>query len=476
MRPTIPSMAATLLAAAVLSLGAAGAALAESSGGYSSPQQDCQWHDDDWNTPTYTTYPGCHNEQVTVESGGMTNGNPNNGYNNSKRHGEHGAQNTTWFQFGLDQEPIDPNAKGTPTFYSLGYPGQSTSPHAGCVSFNTDGTNGGAAKNKQKPKSPSKAYHDTKYGCGNNTKGTGFAINFDYYQYYCPVAKTLSKAKYPYACENVPGGDQGPNSVVVDDGGKQNLTDIAQHGVIVYYGQDDNSDNGEHDGEGPYSTSKKTHGTINGASDGGAIMVALTPQTAKRAPSKTQPEGLANASAGFCADENCAAVETQQQEAYEGCGANTGNNAKDDACPKGRENSQRDSYDYQNKHTDPYNCSSGGEQNGHHDGDDKAKGKTEPDSGKACDTSKSNPSPSGDTNKHGGMDYWRRQEAHHVYNEPGVQVYGDPDASGSPAAPLHPDPSLYVGTCGVYAGGGVVKAPKSPVTNKAGQVAIRNGC
>jgi hypothetical protein len=72
------------------------------------------------------------------------------------------------------------------------------------------------------------------------------------------------------------------------------------------------------------------------------------------------------------------------------------------------------------------------------------------------------------------MDWYRQQEASNVYAEPGVTVYEDPDPQGSPVGPqqLYPLPAAYAGTCGVAAGGGLVQAPKSPVTNSAGQLIV----
>jgi len=467
MRRAVP-VAVVALGGMILFVLAAGAAFAVSGGSYGSPQQDCPWYGSDWNTPQYQTYPGCHNAQLSVESGGTTNGNPDNGYNDSSTQGDHGATNTSWVQVGSDQVPNDPNSKGTPTFWSEGYPGQSSSPHAGCVSINTDGTNGGAAPAGSKPESASKADSQQKYGCGNNSKGTGFAFNYDYYEYYCPAAADLAAADYPYTCEQIPGGDQSGNTLTPDIGGQQNLTDIMTKGLLVYYGMDDNNDNGEHDGAGPYS-SPQTAGAIAGASDGGGLTISFTPQSATNTPSLTNPEGLINASAGFCADGNCANATTQQQTVYQGCDANTGENVNNDKCtgsngPK----STRDAYNYSGKKWDPYNCSSGGEQ---------GQKTPQPDSPTECDTSPSNPSPSASTNTKGGEDYWRQQEAHSVNAEPGVQEYEDPDPQGSPATPIYPNPAVYVGSCGVVLGGGYAPAlPASPVTNSAGQLDISTGC
>jgi hypothetical protein len=474
MRRWIPTLSLTGIAAVLLSMAAAGAAYAVSGGGYSSPLQDCPWYASEWNTPQYEVYPGCHNAQLTLESGGITNGMPDNGYNDSPTPGDHGATNTTWLQFGIDQSPNDPNSKGTKTLYSLGYPGQSSATHSGCLSVNTDGTTGGPVPEGQKPEPVTKAANQTKYGCGDNKQGAGFALNWDYYQFYCPLAAAIPS--FPYKCASIPGGDIGKNELSLDTGAAQTVSKILTQGFTAYYGMDDNSDNGEHDGEGPLS-SPQTQGSVVGPSDGGAVMLALTPQRLAQSGSLTQPEGLLNASVGFCADGICLGTTTEKQMIYQGCGANTGENPADDKCTASRKNSERDSFDYSGKQWDPYACNSGGEQRGKHgDGDGGYKGKPEPDSPAACDTSKSNPSPSGTKNTKGGEDYWRRHEAHEVNNEPGFQFFEDPDAMGSPALPIYPLPGIYVGTCGIAIGGGAMPMPNTPLTNKAHQIRLSTGC
>ncbi|MGN6474076.1 MAG: hypothetical protein ACTHK4_10595 [Mycobacteriales bacterium] len=465
MHRKVATLSLTGIAAVLLSTAATGAAFAVSGGGYQSPNMDCPWYASEWNTPEYKTYPGCHNAQLTLESGGMTDGVPNNGYNNSPHYGEHGKRNTTWLQFGVDQSPNDPGSKGTPGLYELGYPGQSSAPHAGCFAVNTDGTNGGPAPEGTKPQSVSKAHNNSKYGCGNNTKGAGFAINWDYYQVYCPAAAAIPG--FPYKCQSIPGSDVGENKFTPDTGTQQNLTQILTQGFILYYGMDDNSDNGEHDGEGPRS-SKQTQGTINGPSDGGAVMLAFTPYRLAQSGTMSQPEGLINASTGFCADGICLGATTEKQTIYQGCGANTGENPKQDQCAGQKPNSQRDVYDYSGKQWDPYNCNSGGSQDN--------RGHPQPDSPKNCDTAQDNPSPSGTQNRHGGENYWRQHEAHKVNMEPGVQFFEDPDSAGSPALPIYPLPAVYAGTCGVTLGGGQMPMPGSPVTNKAHQLSVSTGC
>jgi hypothetical protein len=47
---------------------------------------------------------------------------------------------------------------------------------------------------------------------------------------------------------------------------------------------------------------------------------------------------------------------------------------------------------------------------------------------------------------------------------------------GSPALPIYPLPAIYVGSCGITLGGGAMKLPSTPLTNKAGQIRISTGC
>jgi len=510
-RRTISRKAAVAGLGAAIALGTslslAKVALAVSAGPYSPPQQDCPWYAGSWNSPQNQAYPGCHNTQVSVESGGTTNGNPNNGWNNSPNgNGGNGRANTTWVQWGNDQAANDPNSQGTPTFYSLGEPGQSASPHAGCLAINSDGTKGGAvpepaqttsrgsssgAKSTQ-PQSAKAAHSNQQYGCGNNPNGTGFDLNYNYYPLVCPLLTDAGVSALK--CETYAGDDTDSKAgtpqvkdavqLQLDHGGHQNLTDVATQGALLYFGMDDNSDNGEHDGEGP-GTSKQTAGSLNGPSDGGAVMVALTPQGVGATPSLTHPEGVLNASTGFCADGNCADLTTQQETVYYGCGANTGENKASDKCSKPKKGSQRDAANYSGKQWDPYNCSSGGSQT-------QPKNQPQSDSPSQCNTSSANPSPSGSKNTNGGMDYWRQQEASQVNAEPGFQFYEDPDAEGSPAAPIYPNPAVYAGTCGVILGGGGTSRagdptgtlpnqsfglpPGTPFVNSAGQIVISTGC
>ncbi len=207
-------------------------------------------------------------------------------------------------------------------------------------------------------------------------------------------------------------------------------------GTHLYFGADDNLDNGEHDG------ANGRHGTDdseNGPSDGGALVIDWHPLAAGDwSPDEllTNPVPVADAGAGGCADGICVSAQTRRRVAYQGGG-----------------DGERSAADYEGKQFDPASCDSGsdeGETRCH--GDDPGDPQT--------------------------MDQWRAQEGT-VYAEPGVQVYEDPDPQGSPLGGenLYPLPAAYVGTCGVILGGGAAQAPAdTPVTNGAGQVELDTGC
>ena len=423
--------------------GWSGVANAASGGGYSPSQQDCQPFDSDWATPQNLVYPGCHNAALNVESGGTT-------------QGDASSDNTRYLEFGVDQMANDDHSKGTPDEYSIGYPGNTGSPHAGCLAFNTDGTGGGAAPATQRPEAASKA-EDSTYGCGNNPKGTGFELNFDYYQWYCPIAADLGNP-----CEDP---SYGKTNLTIDHGTADASAPIVAKGLLVYFGEDDNTDNTEHDGVGPYTNlvpgDQHNEGAENGASDGGGTVVSLTPASASHAFSWTNPEGLINFSAGFCADGICAEGTSQQQTVTHGCSAPDSYVASDGItrsstsqapCDKGTPQSA-DVYNYDTKdpsvYTESANCNSG---------DAKSNSNAE------CGP--------------GGENAIRSAEPANENTEPGLQLYTDPDASRSPAlpSPLWPTPGIYLGSCGIYAGSPDLPTSSLinalPLSNGAGQIAI----
>ncbi|MCA1832196.1 MAG: hypothetical protein ABR548_07285 [Actinomycetota bacterium] len=202
-------------------------------------------------------------------------------------------------------------------------------------------------------------------------------------------------------------------------------------GLVVYFGDDDNSNAGEHDG------SSKVN---NGASDGGGFHVALDPASVSpwlgafvtQNPHYvlTHPLPAGDAGIGFCADGICFSAQTQRQVAYEGgyCDVND--------CSSGEPT--RDTADYSGHSWDPSSCSAAN------------------DGATAC----------------GGNDLgWWHQQNGTAYVEPGVQIYEDPDPGASPIGP-YPLPGIYVGTCGVIVGGGFLKMPDSPYTNDAHQLVL----
>jgi hypothetical protein len=191
-------------------------------------------------------------------------------------------------------------------------------------------------------------------------------------------------------------------------------------GMHLYFGADDNLDNGEHDSSPLIS---------NGPSDGGGIQLNADPnsvdpwsaalQGGDVAYLLTHPLPLVDFGMGMCADGICGAVTTQERVAYQG------GNPDEPSQPVA---------DYTGKQWDPKSC--GGP-------DDTAAD---------C----------------GGHDitYWHNLDGART-TEPGVQVYEDPDPQGSPIGP-YPLDAAYVGTCGVVLGGG-------PLTG-GNQTIVPTGC
>ncbi|HZU79137.1 MAG TPA: hypothetical protein VE991_04410 [Acidimicrobiales bacterium] len=373
--------AATLGAAALCVAAWAGVSAAVSGGPYSQDQQDCPANSDAWNAPTGQVDAGCHNAAVNVESG---------------------DGNTRYVEWGNNEVPNDPNSQGTPGLLSIGYPGYSGDPHSGCLAANTDGTGGG-----------------TGTGCGNNAAGTGFEANYDYYSVYCPI---MQAAGNPCEDTNTP-----VTNYTIDQGGASSLDTILTQGLLVYFGMNDNTDNGEHDGytgtdgmpcytdpNTGATTDCNTAGAVNGASDGGGMSLWLTPYSATNTPSAAHPEGLLNYSNGACADGICFAASTQQEAVYHGCGYNG-----HEACASGTP-SNADVFTNSSpaSQSEPSNCSSGDA------------------TSEACPNGQS-----GDT--------YVSQTPTNENVDPGVQTYQDPDPQRSPAAPFN-TPGIYAGTCGVY--------------------------
>lgn len=208
----------------------------------------------------------------------------------------------------------------------------------------------------------------------------------------------------------------------------------------IYFGADDGLDTGEHDEPNGKNGTKKEQ---NGPSDGGAITAKWHPlavinwlsaalnglEHGSFAPIARNPIPVFSTGFGACADGICISVQSARTQSLRGGGG-------------GGEN--RDAYNYQGKTFDPYNCS--GES---------------PAAEKQCHDA-----------THKNEDAFLAGEARHVWVEPGVQVYEDPDPNGSPLLPTYPLPAAYAGTCGLVLGGGPIKVPNSPLTNKAHQLVL----
>ena len=405
-------------AAAAMTLAGTGVARAVSGGGYSPDQQDCQWNADSSAAPSQPTAtdPGCHNAALNVESGGTTDGNAN-------------SNNTRYAEVGNDQSP---NVKGNPGFgagWSIGDPGTYTAPHSGCAAANTAGTN---------------------TGCGDNANGTGVSATYDYYEIYCPATAAVplnslpKTSPLPAARNCAPDQPIGQTNVNPDHGTGNALMTVLTQGLLLYFGMDDNNDNGEHDG---YSGApgSYTDGAINGPSDGGAITISVTPQSAVHTPTANRPEGVANASSGFCADGICFEVTTQQQTVYYGCGAKG-----HAACAPGTKPSGNV---YENGAP-----SSTQEKSGCQSGD--------PTVPADCFT---NANGSQNTN---GPNGYVSQTPTNMNAQPGVQTYQDPDPQRSPIG--FPTPGLYAGTCGLYLNDGPTTVNGGGITGQKPGYIVQN--
>ncbi|MEY2470933.1 MAG: hypothetical protein QOK28_262 [Actinomycetota bacterium] len=197
------------------------------------------------------------------------------------------------------------------------------------------------------------------------------------------------------------------------------IANVAANGLNVYFGADDNLDGGEHDGADGRSDTGTTN-VQNGPSDGGAVNAYVHPQDATTTPTAYNPVPVAGASFGSCADGVCEDITTYRQTVYQGGGKGSRNVA-----------------DYDGKQWDPFECSGA---------DLKAE--------KACDAGAGKPR---------NLNDWRNAEGE-THADPGVQIYEDPDAQGSPidplaeikgdgTTPLYPLPGLYLGTCGLVVSG-----------------------
>lgn len=211
-------------------------------------------------------------------------------------------------------------------------------------------------------------------------------------------------------------------------------------GLRLYMGADDNLAGGEHDSSPSQSAGPSDGGAIEANIDltEASLLAWMAGVMAEGGPSflARHPLPVADGGVGFCADGICiSAQSTRRDSAYPGGTPNGGSVAN-----------------YEGHEWDPEECSGAS---------------AEPDNG-------------GLANEYAECDGkyvkdWNDQNGAPGI-DPGIQIYEDPDAQGSPIGP-YPLPALYVGTCGVIIGGGpMAQMPPSDFTNDAGQIVIETAC
>jgi hypothetical protein len=253
----------------------------------------------------------------------------------------------------------------------------------------------------------------------------------DYFTVGIPMTKDGEMPNQLEVCADLGVGTRdcalfGPDGISQEKPQKGTAPDPAS-GLNVYFGMNDNIDNGEHD---------SSEQVDNGPSDGGGAQLNANPVSAADWLASLQSGGAqfflthplpaGDGGVGFCADGVCMSAGSQQRVLFQGT----------------NKKKHRDVSNYDGKKWDPESCSGPSDQK------------------KDC---------GGHTLK-----WWDAQEGA-VYSEPGIQIYEDPDAQGSPIGP-YPLTAFYVGTCGLVIGGGQMEVPDSPFTNKAGQLVINTGC
>jgi hypothetical protein len=233
-------------------------------------------------------------------------------------------------------------------------------------------------------------------------------------------------------------------------------------GLKIYIGADDNLAGGEHDASA----------LNNGPSDGGGSYLALDPRTVMpwllslvaHNPQYVlqHPLPASDGGIGLCVDGICLSAHTSRQVAYQG----GGNPSTDPGCTQSA----------------TVNCANYPYQPGasHDDGASRDAAEYNPhtfDKPMKCDSDGTNMQYCGN----GGMRYWNDTHGT-VYDEPGVEIYNDPDPDGDSGDGIYPHPGIYVGTCGIIVGGTPKRQsfqyPKlpSPPANPQGQVILKTGC
>ena len=360
---------ATLAAALGLTLGAL-PVQAVSGGGYSASQQGCS-PSADRNDQPGSTESGCHNATLQVNQGGGSAG--------------------TWHLLSVNSDQLP----------------SGTSPHSGSVVVDP--------------------------GRGRTTTlrfdtGTGTLILVS------PLGLAVDLLTW------AGGGFQGPPPIpsqLVGSPGKPSAglsqSTSATHSPLsnpgqmqLYFGADDNLDNGEHDAVNPSDFGGQDAQVADGPSDGGALQANTHPHGSLSRPGSVffqnvdptdahDPVRAADAGTGACADGLCAGADTSHRKAYQG-GCST--------CPD--QSVYGDQYSTQWRSP---SCNGQSTANQNQCGADWQNGNSQ------------------------GNIYGPYSQRGAYYTDPGVFVYSDPDPQASPefpVTPTYPICELYAGTMGVW--------------------------
>ncbi|HXA28986.1 MAG TPA: hypothetical protein VN193_09595 [Candidatus Angelobacter sp.] len=377
MQSTTRTLRATLGAAATTALVAGGLALttlhaqAVSGGGYNPAQQGCS-KAADRNDQPQSTEPGCHNATLQLNAGS-------------------GGYAQRWHVLSINSDQL---ANGQ-------------SPHAGSVAV--DPGNG------------------TTYMLRFDT-GTGTFILVNPIGFATDVATWViggGQGAFPLPQQFVGTPGQPSVSVVQLNTAKRNPADAVTN-QQVYFGADDNLDNGEHDAVNPTADHGKDRRVANGPSDGGAVQANTHLQGSASDPASLvsknvdptdmhNPLRAADAGTGACADGLCAGADTSRRKAYQG------------GCTKCADQSVYNDQNSTNWRSPDCNSGSTANQN---------------DCGSGWRTGSEQ-----------GNIYQPYSERGAYYTDPGVFVYEDPDPQASPLTSgvlQYPICELYAGTMGVW--------------------------
>jgi len=368
-RHALAATAAALVAAAGLTLRAL-PVQAVSGGGYSAQQQGCS-PSADRNDQQQSTEPGCHNATLQLNQGG-------------------GGYASSWHVLSVNSDQL-PSGE---------------SPHSGSVQADPG-------------------------------QGTAYSISFETGTGTLILVSPLGLAVdlLTWAGSGFAGPPPIPQQIAGSPGtpgAGMSQSSAAQHSITdglgneqVYFGADDNLDNGEHDSVNPTDDHNKDARVADGPSDGGAVQANTHPQGSLTDPTTWQdnvdptdahnPVRALDAGTGACADGLCVGADTSHRKDYQGgC----------TSCP--------DQSVYNDQYTTDWRSPDCNGQSTQNQND--------------CGANWQNGQESGNI-------YQPYSERGAYYTDPGVFVYQDPDPQASPefpVTPTYPMCELYAGTMGVW--------------------------